>query len=423
MKKVLSLVIALVMLLSIGAVAMAEEKVTIKIASAMVTEDPEGKVEQSLADAYMALHPEVNIEFISMPATEVSKQIVVLAANEDLPDMFFVPNDFMSTLYDLDIVADLEGLLGEEWLAGYNQTLLKDAKINGKMMSVPFYASPYAVIYRLDWFEELGLKTPETWDEFIDVAKALTRDTDGDGIVDKYAFSMVGARNNSGEQRFVLFTKSFGADEVYEQDGKWVSDIPTEGFKAGLKLFTDLYNEYGVVPAGPTEVDYSASMQLFTSEVTGMILSGPHSLGFITKTNPNLEGKLGSFVIPMDTVHPSISGIGGYAITSSSEHQDVCADYMKFITNAENATYFGKSTGRMPVRLDAADDPFFSSDLFSGFLAALNYCVDYESFPEYTNMLDMVGEAYSTILSGSATLDEAYAKLCDKVDNLLAEYN
>ena len=424
MKKTLALILALAMVLSLGCAAFAEEPITIKIGSAMVTEDPEGAVEQSLADAYMELHPNVKIELISMPATEISKQAVVLAANDDLPDMFFVPNDFMSTLYDLDITADLEALLGEEWLAGYNQTLLKDAYINGKMMSIPFYASPYGFIYRLDWFEELGLKVPETWDEFIDVCKALTRDTDGDGVNDKYAFSMVGARNNSGEQRFVLFTKAFGADEIYQdENGKWVTDITKESFKNGLKLFTDLYTEYGVVPAGPTEIDYSASMQLFTSEVTGLILSGPHSLGFITKTNPNLEGKLGSFLVPMDTEHVSISGIGGYTISASSEHQDVCADYMKFITSKDNATYFGQKTGRMPVRSDAAEDPFFSTALFNGFLNALNYCVDYESFPEYTNMLDMVGEAYSTILSGSATLDEAYDKLCEKVDALIAEYN
>lgn len=424
MKKLMSLVLALVMVLSMASFAQAEETVTIKIASAMASENPEGGLEQELMDAYMALHPNVKIERISMPAPEVAKQIVNLAHNEDLPDMFFVPNDFMPTLYDLDIVADLETLLGEEWLAGYNQTLLKDAKVNGKMVTIPWYASPYAVIYRLDWFEELGLKTPETWEEFVEVAKKLTRDTDGDGTIDKYAFSMVGARNNSGEQRFVLFTKSFGTDEIYQDaDGKWVTDITKDGFKNGLKTFTDLYTVHGVVPAGPTEVDYNASMQLFTSEVTGMILSGPHSLGFITKTNPELDGKLGSFPVPMGTNHASISGIGGYTICASSKHQEICADYMKFITSPENAIPFGKATGRMPTRTEAAGDPFFSSELFSGFLAAMDYCVDLESFPEYTLLMDYIGEAYSTILAGSATLDEAYDKLCDKAEALLAEHN
>lgn len=424
MKKALSLLMVVSMILAGASFAVAEEQVTLTIASAMVTEDPEGALEQALADQYMELHPNVSIEFISMPAPEVAKRIVVLAANDDLPDMFFVPNDFMPQLYSLDIVADLEGLLGQEWLDGYNQNLLKDVKINGKMVSVPWYASPYAVIYRLDWFEELGLEIPETWDAFIDVAQQMTRDANGDGNVDTWAFSMVGARNNSGEQRFVLISKSFGVDEIYQDaDGKWASDIADPRFKDGLKLFTDLYTEYGVVPPGPVEVDYSASMQLFTSGQTGMILSGPHSLGFITKTNPDLEGKLGSFLIPKEETHASISGLGGYAIAESSEIKEIAADYMKFITSPENAIPFGQATGRMPTRLDAADDEFFKSELFSGFLAAMDYCVDMETFEAYPALMDLIGEAYSTILSGSATLDAAYEKLVSGTEALLAEYN
>lgn len=399
----------------------AGEQVTLTIASAMVTENPEGGLEQGLADEYMKLHPNVKIEFISMPAAEISKRIVTMATGGNLPDMFFVPNDFMPQLYDLEIIADLESVMGADWLAGYNQNLLKDAKINDKLMSIPWYASPYAVIYRTDWFEEQGLKIPENWDEFLEISKALTRDTNSDGKVDKWAFSMVGSRNNSGEQRFILFTKSFGADEIYEQDGSWKSDIKTEEFKDGLRYFTDLYTEFGVVPLGPTEVDYSASMELFTSEQTGMILSGPHSLGFITTTNPNLEGKLGSFVIPAGKEHVSISGLGGYAISDTCENKEVAADYMKFITNKENAIEFGKKTGRMPTRTEASEDPYFSSVLFEGFLEAMDYAVSPEVFPQYPALLDAIGEAYSNILSGVQGFDEAYDTLTKKVDTIIED--
>ena len=401
-----------------------EEEIVLTIGSAMVTEDPEGGVEQEIANRYMAEHPNVKIEFISMPAPEVSKRIVTQAATGDMPDMFFVPNDFMPQLYDLEITADLETLLGEEYLSGYNQNLLADAKINGKMITVPVYASPYAVIYRTDWFEELGLDIPETWDDFLEVSRALTRDTDGDGKADKWAFSMVGARNNSGEQRFILISQSFGADEIYQEaNGEWATGLGTEEFKNALAYFTDLYVKEGVVPPGPVEVDYSASMELFTGEQTGMILSGPHSLGFITKQNPGLEGKLGSFTIPMAEggKHVSISGIGGYTITEACEHKEVAADYLKFFTNEENALYFGQMTGRMPVRADAADDPFFSTQLFSGFLQAMDYCIPTKTFPAYPALLDTVGEAYSNILSGSASLEEAFQTLNTKAQEVIAE--
>ena len=41
-----------------------QDNITLTIASAMVTENPEGGLEQALADAYMKEHPNVNVEFI-----------------------------------------------------------------------------------------------------------------------------------------------------------------------------------------------------------------------------------------------------------------------------------------------------------------------------------------------------------------------
>ena len=201
------------------------------------------------------------------------------------------------------------------------------------------------------------------------------------------------------------------------------TSLGTEEFKNALAYFTDLYVKEGVVPPGPVEVDYSASMELFTGEQTGMILSGPHSLGFITKQNPGLEGKLGSFTIPMAKggKHVSISGIGGYTITESCEHKEVAADYLKFFTNEENALYFGQMTGRMPVRSDAADDPFFSTQLFNGFLQAMDYCIPTKTFPAYPALLDTVGEAYSNILSCTSTLQEAFKTLNTKAQEVIAE--
>lgn len=398
-----------------------QDEVTLTIASAMVTEDPEGGLEQALADAYMEEHPNVNIEFVSMPAPEISKRIVTMATGGNLPDLFFVPNDFMPQLYELEIVADLEELMGQEWLDGCNQNLLRDIKINDKMMCVPWTTCPYAIIYRADWMEELNLEIPETWEDFRKVAKAMTRDTDGDGKTDTWGFGMVGSRDNSGEQRFALVSKSFGADEVYQDNGKWETGVESEEFKDALQFYTELYTVDGVIPPGPTEVNYSSSLELFATEQVGMIMTGPHSFGYILKNNPELEGKLGSFVIPMKEKHVSSSVVGGYAITTSCENPEVAADYMKFITNTENAIEFGKATGRMPVRTEPAADVAFSTEQYKGFLEAMDYVVEPKTFPQYTALLDTIGEAYSNVLSGGEDFENAYVTMVEKAKAVIEE--
>lgn len=86
----------------------------------------------------------------------------------------------------------------------------------------PVALQPQAIIYRKDRFKEAGLEIPKTWDEFVECAKALTKDTDGDGEVDQWGFGMVGSNNSSGQSRFMSYLWSNGVDCVTDTDGKWV---------------------------------------------------------------------------------------------------------------------------------------------------------------------------------------------------------
>ena len=45
--------------------------------------------------------------------------------------------------------------------------------MNGKVYNVPFTANAYGIYYNKDKFEELGLKIPETWDEFEQLVKDI----------------------------------------------------------------------------------------------------------------------------------------------------------------------------------------------------------------------------------------------------------
>ena len=51
---------------------------------------------------------------------------------------------------------------------------------------------------------------------------------------------------------------------VTDNDGEWVADLG-DNFTDLLKFWTDMNNEYGVVPTGITEADY-ATAQLTTSQ-------------------------------------------------------------------------------------------------------------------------------------------------------------
>ena len=53
----------------------------------------------------------------------------------------------------------------------------------------------------------------------------------------------------------------------------------------------------------------------------------------------------------------------------------------------------------------------------------LDYAVDPETFAQYPALLDTIGEAYSNVLSGVATFDEAYGTLVEKSAALIDAEN
>ena len=88
-------------------------------------------------------------------------------------------------------------------------------KHGGRMHAMPGDYMTMVLFYNTEMFKAAGLnpdKPPKTWDEFLQYAKKLTRDTDGDGKVDQWGFGTVGAKSPGFSLRFGPFIWSFGGD-------------------------------------------------------------------------------------------------------------------------------------------------------------------------------------------------------------------
>ena len=391
-----------------------EETITLRILSTLATET-EAPLEQAMADAYMKEHPNVKIELIGQPVNDMAKKIIALNTSGDLPDAFFMPTEFMSQAYDMGIIVDDEALLGEDFMSALNEKVVEYGKINNQLMMVPWHVIPVALIYRADWLAEAGIDKIETVDDFRNTAKTFTKDG-------HWGFSMVGTQNGSGEARFCQYVRTFGVNEVYQDEsGKWVSDLTSDNYKKALQSFVDLALVDGVVPPGPTETGYPEAAAYFAEQKTGLMISGSNAIGAIISANPELDGKLASVPLPAAERHATNLQTSGYAITTACEHPDVMADYLKFMTSKDLAVDFGIKTGRLPVTKEAAEDPAFQTDTFKGFIDCMEYALPQPAFPAYTEILDVMGESYNTMMGNNVSIDDAMAQVANRVEGILSE--
>jgi multiple sugar transport system substrate-binding protein len=90
------------------------------------------------------------------------------------------------------VFLDLSDRIAEDVdLDEYLPQALSWYRIDGKQYGIPFGVDMNFIAYNKDLFDEAGVTYPTddwTFDEFLEKARALTRDRDGDGAIDQYGF-------------------------------------------------------------------------------------------------------------------------------------------------------------------------------------------------------------------------------------------
>ncbi len=392
--------------------------VEITYLSTTIIEVPEGSYEQAIIDEFNALDNGIHVTVESVNNNELMKKIITLATADDMPDFFMYNDQDMASLIEMELVAPLNPIMGQEYVDGFTDVSVASVKRDGILYGAPWFTGAQAVLYRKDVFDEKGLKPATTWDEFVDLSVALT-----DGTT--YGNVIIGARNGSGAFRFQTVMRNFGVDEfMQDSSGKWITDVGSEKYIKALKDYTDLATVYDTVPPGVTETDYPTGVGLFSSGKGNMLVTGSNAIGAITAQVPELKGKLGSFTLPVVERSVCTAGGMGFAI-SPGKNEAAAAEFIEYMLSKKNQTDFSILTGRLPTRTEVAEDEaVMSMPELSGFLAALENVYVIPAIPGYSEMYDIHGEAYQSVFLGTATVEEAAAKakersqeLCDKAND------
>lgn len=401
-------------------------QISIIMMDSYAAEDPHGQYVYEYAEKFMEEHPNVTIEIQAVASNDIYTRLAAMATSPDeLPTMFFTSADQVPTLYDLGLTEDLNNYMTDEDKALWTDGVIESGTINGDLTYIPVSLQPTDIIYRIDRFEEAGLEIPTTWDEFIECAKALTKDTDGDGVIDQWGFGMVGSNDSSGQSRFMSYLWSNGYECAYEEDGEWKTDI------AATPEFIDVFSKWtsmnaeGLVPIGITEVNYSTAANYFAMGYTSMFLTGPNALGVAYSSNPDLRGKLGSFKIPGE-YSGTMLGAEGYAISSyaSDAEKQAAYDFIKFFATADNEYKFWQSSGKIPAVKAGQSVEFITGEDYEGFLQQIaDGCRPTLTFPGIAGLKGALGDAYSAVFSGEMTNEAAVDSLVADLAELMEDYN
>ena len=300
------------------------------------------------------------------------------------------------------------------------------AYYNGHPYSVPYGLDAYSLFYRTDLLEAEGLEPPETWDELLEVAKALTKDTDGDGNIDQWGLAMNGI---SGQ---VYNTFSF-ANLILSNGGEFVDEKgypmfnSEEGVEA-LQFFSDMKNVYGVLPPDITTYDNNEVHEGFYSGKFAMVIHWPYTYG--RQYGTPYEGKIGYAAIPCSEGNASKTTLNAWAfgIPMNSENKELAWDLLKYLISTESGAFEFSNRSDWPFRRSAYELAETEYDIPEDYLAYSDFLFEVANTNSENIIMArgaetsiILGDYIDRCLNGNMTAEEALAAAEKDILALLSE--
>lgn len=279
----------------------------------------------------MADDPDYIKKVVTSIAAGTGPDIVVVQPF-DVPAWIF--RKFLLPISDyVDLTQDF--LYGEQ---GLSKPTIERFTWNGKVYGVNGLEQSWRLYYNTEIFEANGQPDPAelykkgqwTWDKFIEVAQALTLDTDGDGKMDIYGFSAFGA------DKAAIYSNG-GSWTIFE-NGKPVFAPDRPEVIEAIKFFKDFIPKYKIMPEQFWDPN---PMTMFYDGKLAMMYWGAWEM------NTMVQKMAGKFKIAPFPVGPNnktgksrdIGQASGLGITTSSKNPDVAATYLawSFVTDPEQA--------------------------------------------------------------------------------------
>ncbi len=142
--------------------------------------------------AALAEKENVEAEFIIQPSGNIPDKLLAQVAGGDVPDVTQGTNLEYAAR---GLLADLTARIKQDKIVEnrhYFKKAVEAAQFDGKYFAMPGGLSAYVFWTNFDMLKNAGIEPPKdgklTFDDFVRFAKAVTKDTDGDGKVDQWGY-------------------------------------------------------------------------------------------------------------------------------------------------------------------------------------------------------------------------------------------
>jgi multiple sugar transport system substrate-binding protein len=381
--------------------------------SFMVFGDPaELAAYQGLVAAFEERRPEIDVELIHIPsASDYRARLGADFAAGDPADVVLInyrryaPFAAMGVLESLAPYLRRSDVISE---SDFFAIATDPFKWRGQLVCIPQNISSLVVYYNRDLFDAAGLDYPSddwTWDEFLDLAMALTLDLDGDGVTDQYGVGI-----EPSIFRLAPFVWAAGGELVVLESGLRPIRLALDSRAAreAIEWFVALQTEHGVAPDALAEAAESSESR-FLNGRTAMFFNSRRG----TPTARAIDGfEWDVAALPVGQQRAGILHSDAYCMAASAEDKDAAWAFIEFANSPTGQAIVARSGRTVPSLIDVASseaflDPEARPANAAVWLETIDSLRTVPVMAAWVDVEELTGDELERAFYGQAPVDEA----------------
>ena len=266
---------------------------------------------------------DIKIKWVDVPFSEGEKRTLASVLSDNPPDLVNLNPDFSATLAHKGALEEIK----KEDLAQFNKEILKSLETNGKIYSIPWYATSAITIYN----KSLLVNVPKTYEQMADYAPQIRK---------------------SGA--YITLPNITENDTML----KILNKYPEEKRKYVFELFKNLYAN-DLIPKETVTMTLQEALEKYMSGNIALLGAGANFLNMIKENAPEIYSKT--------DVAPQIKGDLGqndfslmnFVIPLRAKHKKQALKFALFLANDKNQLELAKLTNVLAVNESTLQDDFY----------------------------------------------------------------
>ncbi|MBV2363110.1 extracellular solute-binding protein [Streptomonospora nanhaiensis] len=318
--------------------------------------DPLKEYFDTVEQRYQETYPDtaVEVEFISWP--DAQQSINNALAGGDAPDVLEVGNDQVANWAAQGALMDITSHT-EEWAAvgEMDQAAVEYGTYEGAQYGIPWFSGVRTLYYRADWLEDIGMEPPTTWDELVEVAKAIEDEKGVPGFAAPTDFT-------NGIASFIW---SNGGEIATMEGDSWEGRLTSPETQEAIEFYAGLTTEEEVSPQSYVGENELVPLADMANGEVGMYIDGGWALTSMEEQaeDPAVLEEIGAAPIPgAEGIAPAFAGGSALTVFATTEHPDFAFELLKVMGDQEGGKGYADAAGYFPAYPEMLDDESYQSD-------------------------------------------------------------